>query len=312
MEVSLILTPAAVDWKLPRAGVGLRAPHYRTILASLPDIGFFEVHAENYMAAGGAHHRYLTAICEHYPLSLHGVGLSLGSDLALSRGHLRRLRALIERYGPSLVSEHLAWSTGEYGFLNDLLPLPYTEESLDLVIEHVDQAQEALQTRILIENPSVYLRFVESALSETEFMAEVIDRTGCGLLLDLNNVYVSSVNLAQNPFSYIDSAPLGAVGEIHLAGHASEEDDKGRPLLIDTHNRQVDDAVWQLYAYTLCRTGPVPTLIEWDADIPSWPVLHAEAARANRMIDTARGNSLDTAAAGRAHAIHRSNEEERT
>ncbi|WP_144150280.1 DUF692 domain-containing protein [Paraburkholderia sp. BCC1885] len=271
----------------PRAGVGLKAEHYRTILESRPDVGFFEVHAENYMGAGGPPHRYLSAIRESYPLSVHGVGLSIGADRPLDRDHLLRLKALISRYAPGLVSEHLAWSSHDCGFLNDLLPIPYTAESLARVVEHIDHVQEVLGRQILLENPSTYLAFEESTYTEPDFIATVAQRTGCGLLLDVNNVYVASINQQWDPFSYIDAYPLAAVQQIHLAGHAQEMDEKRRPLLIDTHDRYVSDVVWGLFEQTIRRTGPIPTLIEWDSNIPDWATLQAEAAQAESFIHAA-------------------------
>jgi uncharacterized protein len=268
----------------PRAGVGLKPEHYGTILDSRPRIGFFEVHAENYMGAGGPPHRYLAEIRKRYPLSLHGVGLSIGADAPLDREHLHRLKHLIERYQPGLFSEHLAWSTHESAFFNDLLPVPYTAETLASVCAHVDQVQETLGRQMLLENPSTYLAFAESTYSEIDFIAEVASRTGCGLLLDINNVHVSSINQNWDPMRYIDEFPLRHVGEIHLAGHSRDADDRGRPLLIDTHDRPVDDIVWDLFAHTIERLGSTPTLIEWDANVPPWPELQAEADRAERIM----------------------------
>ncbi|EIF34910.1 hypothetical protein BCh11DRAFT_02719 [Burkholderia sp. Ch1-1] len=277
-----------VQWSLPhRAGVGLKAEHYRTILESQPDIGFFEVHAENYMGAGGPPHRFLSAIRESYPLSLHGVGLSIGADRPLDRNHLERLKELIARYTPGLFSEHLAWSSHDCGFLNDLLPVPYTVESLTRIVDHIDEVQEVLGRQMLLENPSTYLAFKESTYSEIDFIATVARRTGCGLLLDVNNVYVASINQQWDPFAYIDAYPLAAVQEIHLAGHAEEADEKGRPLLIDSHDRHVADIVWNLFARAIHQTGPIPTLIEWDANIPDWPALKAEAELADAVIQAA-------------------------
>lgn len=263
-----------------RAGVGLKAEHYREIVESKPDVGFFEVHAENYMGAGGPPHRYLAAIRQHYPLSLHGVGLSIGSDRPLDREHLQRLKALIARYQPGLFSEHLAWSSHDSAFLNDLLPLPYTAATLARVSEHIDDVQATLGRQMLLENPSTYLAFAESTYSEIDFITEIVRRTGCGLLLDVNNVYVASTNQQWDANAYIDAYPLAHVQEIHLAGYTREADEAGRPLLIDTHNRPVDEIVWGLYARALQRIGPTPTLIEWDTDVPTWPVLKAEADRA--------------------------------
>ncbi len=267
-----------------RAGVGLKAEHYRTVLETQPDIGFFEVHAENYMGEGGPPHRYLSAVRDLYPLSLHGVGLSIGADRPLDRDHLRRLKALVARYAPALFSEHLAWSSHDVGFLNDLLPVPYTAQTLMRISDHIDAIQETLGRQMLLENPSTYLAFAESTYSEIDFIAEIARRTGCGLLLDVNNVHVASTNQQWDPFAYIDAYPLAAVREIHLAGHAREADEKGRPLLIDTHDRAVAETVWELFAHAVRRIGPVPTLIEWDAAVPDWPTLKAEADRADAIL----------------------------
>jgi uncharacterized protein (UPF0276 family) len=272
--------------KIPlRAGVSLKPKHYRTILETNPNIGFFEVHAENYMGAGGPPHRYLTEIRCRYPLSLHGVGLSIGADRPLDREHLGRIALLVERYQPSIFSEHLAWSTHESSFLNDLLPLPYTTETLARVCDHIDEIQESLERQMLLENPATYLAFAESTYSEIDFIAEIVRRTGCGLLLDVNNVYVASVNHEWNPETYVDRYPLTHVKEIHLAGHARDADDEGRPLLIDTHDRPVDEIVWALFAHAIERLGPTPTLIEWDAKVPEWKLLQAEAERAEATMD---------------------------
>ena len=272
---------ARVAAPLPdRGGVGLKADHVEQIRAERPDCGFFEIHAENYMGDGGPAHRRLEAIRALYPLSLHGVGLSIGSPRPLDKDHLERLAALARRYEPGLFSEHLAWSSHDQGFLNDLLPLPYTKETLATVCGHVDQTQEALGRRMLLENPSTYLVFAESTISETDFIAEVARRTGCGLLLDVNNVIVSATNHGFDAIAYLDAYPLRHVEEIHLAGYAETQDDAGRPLLIDAHDSPVRDGVWALYAETIRRLGPTPTLIEWDNDAPAWPVLLAEARRA--------------------------------
>ena len=280
-----------------RGGVGLKAEHYRTIVETLPDVGFFEVHAENYMGAGGPPHLYLSAIRERYPLSLHGVGLSIGADRPLDEDHLQRLKRLIERYRPGLFSEHLAWSSHDSSFLNDLLPVPYTAETLTRVVEHIDQVQDALGRQMLLENPSTYLAFAESTYSEIDFIAEVVRRTGCGLLLDVNNVYVASTNQEWDPIAYIEAYPLAHVQEIHIAGYTREADDKGRPLLIDTHNRPVEEIVWSLYAHAVTLIGPVPTLIEWDADVPDWPTLKREADRAEAIMLATRPEAVRHAAA---------------
>ncbi len=212
-------------------GVGFKAEHFDAVMETRPGLGFFEIHAENYMGAGGPPHRRLEAIRERYPLSLHGVGLSIGSPGPLDRAHLARLAALAERYQPAIVSEHLAWSTHEGAFLNDLLPLPYTEETLERVCEHIDIVQTALKRTLLLENPSTYVAFAETTMGETEFLAEIVRRTGCGLLLDVNNVFVSATNHGRDPRQYLAGFPLAAVGEIHLAGCADDTDDAGFPLL---------------------------------------------------------------------------------
>jgi uncharacterized protein (UPF0276 family) len=272
----------------PRAGVGLKPQHYRDILESAPDIGWFEVHAENYMGAGGPPHAYLAAVRERYPLSLHGVGLSIGGSGPLDKDHLGRLQALIERYQPALFSEHLAWSSHDTVYLNDLLPLPYTEETLDLVCIHIDEVQETLHRQMLLENPSTYVAFAETSMREVDFLREVVQRTGCGLLLDVNNVFVQAINHGFDAAAYIDSFPAEHVVEIHLGGHDEDADDDGAPLLIDDHGREVADPVWALYARTLARAGPKPTLIEWDNDVPDWPTLFAEAKRADAVIADTR------------------------
>jgi len=282
---SLRGAPSSGGPDLPRrAGLGLKSLHYRDVLASRPDVGFFEVHAENYMVDGGPFHHYLGAIRERYPLSLHGVGLSIGAEGPLDDAHLDRVAALIARYAPQSYSEHLAWSSHGGAFLNDLLPLPYDDATLDRVCEHVDQVQERLRRRILIENPATYVEFAASTLTEPEFLGELIRRTGCGLLLDVSNVHVCSVNHRRDARRYIDALPLAAVGEIHLAGFAQDRDAAGDTLLIDNHGAAVAAEVWDLYAYALVRVGPVATLLERDHAIPSLPVLLDEAAQADAML----------------------------
>ncbi|MBT9302536.1 DUF692 domain-containing protein [Pseudomonas sp. TAE6080] len=267
-----------------RAGLGLKSEHLAEVLATLPDIGFFEVHAENYMVAGGPFHHYLGLIREQYPLSLHGVGLSIGGEGPLNHVHLARLAVLIERYQPQSFSEHLAWSSHGPVFLNDLLPLAYDDAALKRVCEHIDQVQTTLKRRMLLENPSTYLQFQRSTLDETDFISEVIRRTGCGLLLDVNNVYVSCINHQQDPLAYLDALPLHAVGEIHLAGFAEDADNLGDRLLIDDHGAPIDNAVWHLYQQALQRVGPVATLIERDNDVPALHVLQAEVQQADRHL----------------------------
>lgn len=270
-----------------RAGLCFKPQHWADIDGTSPDIGFFEVHAENYMGEGGPPHRMLAALGERWPLSLHGVGLSIGGEGRLDREHLRRLRRLIERYRPAGFSEHLAWSTHEGVYFNDLLPLPYDRATLDRVCDHVDEAQEALGVRLLLENPSAYISLPGGTMSETAFLGAVARRTGCGLLLDVNNVHVSAANLGFDPVSYLMAFPADLVGEVHLAGHAVEAAGDGSRLLIDTHDRRVDAAVWDLYERLVARIGPVPTLIEWDADIPAFAVLCAEADMVDAILTRA-------------------------
>ena len=270
-----------------RAGVGLKPEHYREILETEPAIGWFEVHPENYMGGGGWPHRCLSEIRERYPLSLHGVGLSIGSAGQLDREHLQRLRSLVDRYQPASFSEHLAWSTHDESFFNDLLPLPYTIETLKLVCEHIDEVQQVIGRQMLLENPATYVEFAASTFDEIDFLKEISARTGCGLLLDVNNVYVSCTNHDRSPDDYLARFPIGHVGEVHLAGHAEETDDDGRRLLIDAHDRQVIDDVWRLYEQVIARDGPLPTLIEWDNNIPAWSVLQAEAQRAEDLLGQA-------------------------
>jgi len=275
----------------------MKPQHFRDILAAADGIGFFEFHAENYMCAGGAPHYFLSALRERFPLSMHGVGLSIGADRSLDVAHLERLAALNARYQPELFSEHLAWSTHDECFYNDLLPVPYNAATLRRVVEHIDQVQSFLGRQMLLENPSTYVAFSTSTMSELDFLAEVVCRSGCGLLLDVNNVYVSAINHDADPAAYLADFPARHVGEIHLAGHARDADETGAPLLIDAHDRPVADAVWELYARALRLTGPVPTLIEWDNDVPDWPVLAAEAARAAAILDQATASEVRHAVA---------------
>ena len=268
-----------------RAGIGLRVPHVGELLATRPAIAWLEVHPENYMG-GGAALASLESVRREYPVSLHGVGLSLGTAGEIDQRHVARLKGLIDRIEPCLVSEHLSWSTTNGAYLNHLLPLPYTEESLSVVAGHVHEVQDALGRRILVENPSSYLRFRHSTIQEPEFLAELARRTGCGLLCDVNNIYVTAWNLGLDAVAYLDTLPADAVGEIHLAGHA-ENDTDGRPILIDDHGSPVAAPVWKLYERALERFGPVPTLIEWDTDIPELAVLLAEARRADGPLEAA-------------------------
>lgn len=267
-------------------GVGFKSDHFAALRADAGPVGFLEVHAENYMGAGGLPHAQLTALRSDFALSLHGVGLSIGGPGRLDADHLTRLKTLCRRYEPESFSEHLAWSSHGTEYLNDLLPLPYTPETLALVCDHVDEVQSALGRRMLLENPSTYVLFEQSTIPEVEFLREVATRTGCGLLLDVNNVFVSCTNHRLDPRAWLSAFPLDLVGEIHLGGHAEEQLPSG-PLLIDAHGTPVADPVWALFAEVIARAGRIPTLVEWDNDLPDWPVLRAEAARAQAILDQA-------------------------
>jgi uncharacterized protein (UPF0276 family) len=272
--------------RLPdRPGVGYKPQHFEAILDDPGAVAWIEVHAENYMGDGGRPLAQLRALAERFPVSVHGVGLSIGGEGPLDRDHLARLKTLLGWLDPASFSEHLAWSTHDSHFLNDLLPLPYTRATLDRVCRHIDEVQDRLGRRMLLENPSTYLAFAETEMAETDFLSEIVRRTGCGLLLDVNNVFVSATNQQTDPHAYIDAFPLAAVGEIHLGGHAEDSDEHGAALLIDSHDRPVVDPVWRLCAHVLGRSGPRPVLIEWDSDVPDWPVLSAEAHRAAALLD---------------------------
>jgi hypothetical protein len=275
-----------IEGGLPRRpGVGYKPQHFAAVMADPGAVGWLEIHAENYMGAGGRPLAQLRALAERFPISVHGVGLSIGGEVPLDEDHLGRLKLLCDWLQPASFSEHLAWSTHDGAFLNDLLPLPYTAATVARVADHIDRVQEVLGRRMLLENPSAYLAFAEAEMSEIEFLQEVARRTGCGLLLDVNNVQVSAVNLKTDPAAYIDAFPLDLVGEIHLGGHHEDTDDDGARLLIDSHDAPVDGPVWTLYARTIARGGVKPTLIEWDDDVPDWPVLEAEAALAARVLE---------------------------
>ena len=267
-----------------RTGVGLKPVHADGLLARPSAIGFVEVHAENLMVAGGAQHRLLERARASWPLSLHGVGLGIGGADALDTAHLDRLRALVQRWQPAAFSEHLAWSSHGGVFFNDLLPLPYDDATLARVCRHVDQAQSHLGCRLLLENPATYLEFNTSTLDEAGFLAEVVRRTGCGLLLDVNNLFVSCTNHGRDALASLAALSLQAVGEIHIAGHAVAQDSLGAPLLIDTHGAPVADPVWRLLAEVLQRTGPLPVLIERDNDLPPLADLLAEVGLADALL----------------------------
>ena len=268
----------------PLPGVGYKPQHFSEILENAGPVGWLEIHAENYMGDGGRPLAQLRALSERFAISVHGVGLSIGGDGPLDTDHLARLKKLIGWLNPASFSEHLAWSTHGAEFLNDLLPLPYTNATLSRIADHIDQVQSTLGRKMLLENPSSYLAFAESTWSETDFLAELARRTGCGLLLDVNNVFVSATNLDYSPQGYIDAYPTDLVGEIHLGGHDEDADDHGAPLLIDSHGREVADPVWALLDHALDQTGPRPLLVEWDTDVPDWPVLRSEAQRAEAAL----------------------------
>lgn len=267
------------------AGVGIKATHYTAALAETRRPAFLEIHAENYLHPGGPAHRYLESLRREHPLSIHGVGLSLGGPSAPSTQALAARRTLLDRYEANSFSEHLAWSGLPQHHLNDLLPLAYTPESLARVVRHVDATQEVLGRRILIENPATYVSFTDSTFSEPDFIREVVRRSGCGLLLDVNNIVVSAINHDFDPARYLQELPLQATGEIHLAGHALGTDSAGRPLAIDTHDGPVQEPTWQLFMVALRSTGPVPVLIEWDARLPEWSVLLEQARIAEKAMN---------------------------
>lgn len=273
------------DFCLPdRVGVGYKPQHYADIIADPGAVAWLEIHAENYMGDGGRPLAQLRALSERFPISVHGVGLSIGGTDPLDPDHLARLKHLLGWLQPASFSEHLAWSSHGGTYFNDLLPLPYTQATLSRVASHIDQVQETLGRRLLLENPSTYLSFAESDMAETDFLAELVKRTGCGLLLDVNNVFVACTNQQTDPREYIQAFPLHAVGEIHLGGHDEDQDDQGAPLLIDAHGSEIVDPVWALYGETIARSGPKPTLIEWDNDVPEWEILEGEAARAASLL----------------------------
>ncbi|MDX2483813.1 MAG: DUF692 domain-containing protein [Pseudodonghicola sp.] len=280
-----MLDQTAHPARLPNAaGIGYKPQHFTALCDAPGAVSWLEIHAENYMGDGGRPLAQLRHLAKTFPISVHGVGLSIGGEGALDRDHLARLKKLCDWLNPASFSEHLAWSSHDEAFLNDLLPLPYTDATLSRVADHIDQVQTTLGRRMLLENPSSYLAFAESTWSEPDFLAAIARRTGCGLLLDVNNVFVSATNLNFSPQGYIDAFPLDLVGEIHLGGHDTQADDHGAPLLIDSHGREVADPVWALLDYTLTRSGPRPLLIEWDNDVPDWPVLETEAARARAAL----------------------------
>lgn len=270
----------------PRPGVGFKPQHFQALLDDPGPVAWLEIHAENYMGEGGRPQAQLRHLAECFPISVHGVGLSIGGEGPLDKDHLTRLKRLCDRLQPASFSEHLAWSSHEGIWFNDLLPLPYTGETLTGIAEHIDQTQSALGRRMLLENPSSYMNFAESDWAEVDFLRELCRRTGCGLLLDVNNVQVSAINLGFDALAYLTAYPIDLAEEIHLGGHRADVDADGTALLIDSHSAPVSDPVWQLYAEVL-RHGPRPTLIEWDNDVPDWSVLVAEVAQAAQLLDAA-------------------------
>ena len=270
-----------------RPGVGYKPQHFSDIMQDASPVEWLEIHAENYMGQGGRPIAQLRHLAENFPISVHGVGLSIGGADPLDKEHLNRLKYLCDWLDPASFSEHLAWSTHDGHFMNDLLPLPYTAQTMQRVADHVNQVQDVIGRKMLLENPSAYLAFEESTLSEIELLNEVVNKTGCGLLLDINNVFISAMNQKTQPRDYIDQFPLEHVGEFHLGGHDEDEDETGAMLLIDSHGREMAEPVWELYKYTLSKSGPRPSLIEWDANVPQWPQLAAEAVRAAEFLDQA-------------------------
>lgn len=277
---------------LPKTvGVGYKPQHYADILMHPPSLGWLEVHAENYLGSGGRPIAQLRALRERYAFSVHGVGLSIGSERGIDPDHLSRVKALCDWLNPAQFSEHLAWSTHDVGFLNDLLPLPYDRKTLMRVVDHIDLVQSTLGRQMLLENPSSYLGFAQSTFEEGEFLAEIAQRTGCGLLFDINNVFVSCVNMGWDIDRYLNSFALDLVGEIHLGGHDEDIGDLGQRLLIDTHGASVVDPVWNLYERVIAKTGPLPTLIEWDTDVPEWDTLYRDVTRAAQVITPQRATA---------------------
>ncbi|MGH1367151.1 MAG: MNIO family bufferin maturase [Maritimibacter sp.] len=276
---------AALDHLPSGPGVGFKSQHFQSVMENPGAVRWVEIHAENYMSEGGRSIAQLKALAARFPISVHGVGLSIGGEDPLDTAHLARLKHLIDWLKPARFSEHLAWSSHGGAYFNDLLPLPYTEASLSRIAAHIDQVQQTLGRQMLLENPATYLSFQDSTLKETDFLAALVARTGCGLLLDVNNVFVACTNGQTDPRSYLAAFPVEAVGEMHLGGHDAQHDETGAPLLIDSHGAAVVDPVWSLYAEVIAAIGPCPTLIEWDNDVPDWATLEREAARAAKVLE---------------------------
>ena len=276
------------------AGVGFKAEHADEILGGKASVGWFEIHPENYMVAGGPRLAMLADVCAQYPVSMHGVGLSLGGGDPLDARHLADLKRLVDRFNPAMVSEHIAWSSHEGLYMADLLPTPMTKTSLDHLVAAIDTVQSHIARRILIENPTSYLPLPQNSISELDFIIEAARRSGCGLLIDVNNIYISAHNLGFNAEAFVDGIPADLVGEVHLAGHERDANDQDS-ILIDTHSRPVADPVWALFDRLIARIGPKPTLIEWDNDVPSWPVLQHEAALADTRLNAVRSRAPEMA-----------------
>lgn len=276
------------------AGVGFKAEHADEILGGKASVGWFEIHPENYMVAGGPRLAMLADVCAQYPVSMHGVGLSLGGGDPLDARHLADLKRLVDRFNPAMVSEHIAWSSHEGLYMADLLPTPMTKTSLDQLVAAIDTVQSHIARRILIENPTSYLPLPQNSISELDFITEAARRSGCGLLIDVNNIYISAHNLGFDAEAFVDGIPADLVGEVHLAGHERDANDQDS-ILIDTHSRPVADPVWALFDRLIARIGPKPTLIEWDNDVPSWPVLQHEAALADTRLNAVRSRAPEMA-----------------
>lgn len=278
-----------------KAGVCLKAQHAEQIMAEKPPVGWFEVHAENYLGNGGKPLNTLSWIRDNYPISIHGVGLSIGSSNGLNTEHLRRVSDLVKRFQPESFSEHLAWSSHGQNFYSDLLPVPYNKETEDTICRHIDQVQNSMGRQMLLENPSNYLSLHTSTISESELISNIVKRTGCGLLLDVNNVYISAKNMGYSAEDYIESLPLSAVHEMHLAGHATDDSVPEEILLIDSHDRCVSDDVWSLYEFTVQRCGKTATLIEWDSQLPTWNELFDEMKKAELRLSQTDENTYAVA-----------------
>ena len=274
----------AMQVPIDRAGVGFKPNYFEELMTKNHTIGWFEIHAENYMLDGGPVRRQLEHLLQSYPVSCHGVGLSIGSSEPLDTAHLKRLKMLIDWLEPAIFSEHLAWSSHAGAFFNDLLPLPYTQKTLQQVVSHIDEVQELLNVKMLLENPSTYIDFTSHEMSEVEFITSVIKQTGCGLLLDVNNVYVSCINQNYSATDYLAGLPMEAVGEIHLAGHYVDKNDREDLILIDSHNAPISQAVWELYEDIISHHGALPTLVEWDGDLPAFDILAHEAELARHIL----------------------------